>query len=81
MLLDLNSQVKKRILDLIKLLKQIQNNIRDVKRKYQQLRANYASLLSRKMYSAMKGDLVDEQVGEYINKLNFDVPIKKTGNN
>lgn len=33
------------------------------------------------MYSAMKGDLVDEQVGEYINKLTFDVPIKKTGNN
>lgn len=80
-LLDLNSQVKKRILDLIKNLKDIQNKIRDVKRRYQQLRANYAGLLSRKMYSAMKGDLVDEQVGEYINKLTFDVPIKKTGNN
>ena len=80
-LLDLNSQVKKKILDLIKMLKDIQNNIRDVKRRLQQLRANYAGLLSRKMYSALKGDLIDEQVGEYINKLTFDVPIKKTGNN
>lgn len=33
-LLDLNSQVKKRILDLIKNLKDIQNKIRDVKRRY-----------------------------------------------
>jgi len=33
-LLDLNSQIKRRILDLIKLLKSIQNDIRDIKRKY-----------------------------------------------
>jgi len=59
----------------------LQRKIRDVRGRYAQLRANYASLLSRKVYDSIKGDIVDEQVAEYINKLNFDVPIKRHGNN
>jgi hypothetical protein len=45
------------------------------------MRRNYASLLPRKLYCAVKGDLVDEQVGDYINKMNWDVPIQRLGNN
>lgn len=35
----------------------------------------------RKLYKALKGDLVDELFADYINRLNCPVPIKRLGNN
>lgn len=35
----------------------------------------------KKLYRAIKGDLVDELFADYINQLNCPVPIKRLGNN
>lgn len=35
----------------------------------------------KKLYKAVKGDIVDEMFADYINKLNCPVPIKRLGNN
>jgi len=35
----------------------------------------------RKLYRAVKGDIVDELFADYINRLNCPVPIKRLGNN
>ena len=35
----------------------------------------------RKLYKAVKGDMVDEMLADYINKLNCPVPIARLGNN
>lgn len=51
------------------------DNFRRIKGNYHSLRKNYGFLLSRRLYSAVSGDIVDEQVAEYINNLNFEVPI------
>lgn len=70
-----------KIIDLIKQLKDISRRMRDSKARYQQVRNKLERQAPRKLYKAVKGDLVDELFAEYINQLNCPVPIKRLGNN
>ena len=69
---------------MIRNLKDVGKRMRDYKSKYAQVRSKYERSQragSKKLYKAVKGDLVDEMFADYINKLNCPVPIKRHGNN
>ena len=80
-LLRANGEMKRTIIELIKQLKDISRKIRDNKNRYQQLRTQLEKQQPRKLYKAIKGDIVDELFAEYINKLGCPVPIKRMGGN
>lgn len=48
---------------------------------YSSLRNHLQQQKPRKLYKAVKGDVVDELFAEYINKIKCPVPIKRLGNN
>ena len=67
---------------MIKALKEISIKLRDAKKKYTRARIQIERLNKQKReYKAVKGDLVDELLADYINKLNCPVPIKRLQNN
>ena len=80
-LLKANGQMKKKIIEMIKQLKDVSRRMRDQKMKYQSVRNKLESQAPRKLYKAVKGDLVDELFADYINRLNCPVQIKRLGNN
>ena len=81
-LLRENGVMKKKILALVKALKEIRINLKNTKQKYQLVRGNLEKhAQKKKLYRAVKGDLVDEMFADYINKLNCPVPIARLGNN
>jgi hypothetical protein len=55
--------------------------MRDCKNRYQAVRTKLEKQQPRKLYKAVKGDIVDELFADYFNKLNCPVPIKRLGNN
>ena len=80
--LKVNGQTKKKIISLIKQLKEVSKKIKETKGQYKQLRIKLEKQQKpRKLYKAVAGDLVDELFGDYINRLNCPVPIKRIGNN
>ena len=56
-----NAYFKRRVIELVKMLKEVHKSHRHLKPNYLQLRKNYLPMLSSKLYQAVKGDLVDEQ--------------------
>ena len=72
-LLKANGQMKKKIIEMIKQLKDVSRRMRDQKMKYQSVRNKLESQAPRKLYKAVKGDLVDELFADYINRLNCPV--------
>jgi hypothetical protein len=67
---------------MIKNLKDVSKKMKDYKSKYSVVRTKIEkSNKPKRMYKAVKGDLVDEMFADYINKLNCPVPIKRMGNN
>ena len=55
-----NAYFKKRVIDLVRMLKDVHKGHRHLKPNYFQLRKSYQPLLSKRLYQAVKGDLVDE---------------------
>jgi len=80
-LLKTNGWMKKKIIDMIKQLKEVSKRMRESKHRYQNLRNKLERQQPRRLYKAVKGDLVDELFADYINRLNCPVPIKRLGNN
>ncbi|CDW88775.1 UNKNOWN [Stylonychia lemnae] len=80
-LLKSNGWMKKKIITMIKKLKEVSKKIRENKVRYQEVRNKLERQAPRKLYKAVKGDMVDELFADYINKLNCPVPIKRLGNN
>eukprot|EP00347_Sterkiella_histriomuscorum_P007817 403347449 len=80
-LLKANGWMKKKIIDMIKQLKEVSKRMRENKSRYQDVRNKLERQAPRKLYKAVKGDMVDELFADYINRLNCPVPIKRLGNN
>lgn len=81
-LLRANGWMKKKIVDMIKTLKDVSRRMRESKHKYQVVRTKIEKHNKpKKLYRAIRGDMVDELFADYINKLNCPVPIKRLGNN
>ena len=73
--------MKKKIIEMIKQLKEVSKRMREDKVRYQNVRNKLEKQAPRKLYKAVKGDMVDELFADYINRLNCPVPIKRLGNN
>lgn len=69
--------MKNRIVDMIKQLKDVSKRMRDNKSRYTTVRSKIEAKPAKKLYKAVKGDMVDELFAEYINKLNCPVPISR----
>ena len=81
-MLKVNGATKRKIIGLIKQLKEVSKKIKDTKSQYQQVRGKLESYSKpRKLYKAVVGDLVDELFADYINRLGCPVPVKRTGQN
>ena len=81
-LLKVNGVTKKRIISLIRQLKDVSKRLKETKNQYQQVRARVdQERQQRKLYKAVVGDLVDELFADYINRLGCPVPVKRTGQN
>ena len=76
-----NGWIKKRIIDMIRNLKDVSKKMRDHKSRYMTIKSKLGKSRPTKLYRAVKGDIVDEMFADYINKLNCPVPIKRLGNN
>ena len=66
---------------MIKSLKEVSKRMREHKMRFQLARNRIEKSKPKKLYKAVKGDIVDEMFADYINKLNCPVPIKRLGNN
>ncbi len=76
----MNGQTKKKIIGLIRQLKDVSKRIKDTKAQYQNVRNRLEQQTKpRKLYKAVVGDLVDELFADYINRLGCPVPVKRTG--
>jgi hypothetical protein len=76
----MNGQTKKKIIGLIRQLKDVSKRIKDTKAQYQNVRNRLEQQAKpRKLYKAVVGDLVDELFADYINRLGCPVPVKRTG--
>ena len=73
--------MKRKIIDLIKQLKEVSKRMRENKARYHEIRTRLEKQGPRKLYKAVKGDMVDELLADYINRLGCPVPIKRLGNN
>jgi len=80
-LLKENGILKRRIIELIKLLKHVRNGMKSLKQRYQSIKMKMDKQSKPRHYKAVKGDLVDELFADYINRLNCPVPITRLGNN
>ena len=64
------------------MLKEVRRKMKDGKARYQLIRNKLEKDgKGRKIYKAVKGDIVDELFAEYINRLNCPVPIARLGGN
>ena len=57
-----NGLIKKRIVDMIKNLKEVSKRMREHKMRYQLARNRIEKSKPKKLYKAVKGDIVDEDV-------------------
>ena len=81
-LMQQNGIAKKKIVGLIKKLKEVRKKMKESKARYQNIRNKLErDGKGRKIYKAVKGDIVDELFAEYINRLNCPVPIARLGGN
>jgi hypothetical protein len=65
--LKANGLVKKKIIDMIKQLKEISKRMRECKKKYDTAKTKIDRQNKSKRYRAHKGDIVDELFADYIN--------------
>lgn len=76
-----NALVKKDIKDILNHLQEISQGMKTNKKKYHQVKARVEAVKKpKKKYRTVKGDLVDEIFGNYINDMEFPVPIQRLGN-
>jgi hypothetical protein len=81
-LIKVNGQTKKKIIGLIKQLKDVSKRIKTTKGQYQNVREKLEKQAKpRKLYKAVVGDVVDELFADYINRLGCPVPVKRIGPN
>ena len=81
-LIKVNGQTKKKIIGLIKQLKDVSKRIKTSKAQYQGVREKLEKQAKpRKLYKAVVGDVVDELFADYINRLGCPVPVKRVGPN
>lgn len=73
-LLRANGETKRKIIGLIKQLKDVSRRIREAKGTYVQVRAKLEKA-PRKLYKAVAGDVVDELLADYLNRVQCPVPI------
>jgi len=79
-LLRANGETKRKIIALIKQLKEVSRRIKEAKGTYVQVRSKLEKA-PRKLYKAVAGDLVDELLAEYLNRVHCPVPIVRIGSN
>jgi len=77
-LLGANAKIKQQIKDILKQLKEVSSQMRENRNRYNVLKSQADS--DKKVYKPLRGDLVDELFGDYINKLNCPVTINRLGN-
>ncbi|TNV73355.1 hypothetical protein FGO68_gene11072 [Halteria grandinella] len=77
-MLKVNGETKKKIIGLIKQLKDVSKKIKETKSTYQAIRNRIQKQqLPRRLYKAVAGDKVDELFAEYINRIGCPVPVKR----
>ena len=89
-LLRANGWMKRKIIDMIRAMKDVSKRMRDTKNSYQVARSRLQKYTNAsptkpsppvKKYKAVKGDPVDEMLASYLNKIGCPVPVTRLGNN
>jgi hypothetical protein len=64
----------------MKMLKDINNERRDLEHRYHPLKKDIKNMKPPKAYKPVKGDEVDELFAQYINKNNLSIPVSRIEN-
>ena len=77
-MIGLNCRFKKRIQQMLKDLKQINNRSKKLEEDYSQMRKEVFKIKQIKLYKPVRGDVVDEMFAGYLNKAKVDVEVQRT---
>ena len=78
-MITVNCRYRKRIHELLKELRSINQRRRELEDKYAALKRDLSAVKAHKCYKSVKGDQVDELFGHHLNKCNCGVHVKRLG--
>jgi len=76
-MITINCRYRKRIHEMLKELRNINQRRRELEEKYAALKRELSAIKVSKMYRPTKGDPIDELFAQHMNKANLNLPVKR----